>query len=124
MFGKEAFTEGLKELGYIPEDLGANRVGFKYKIGAGRFKDSEVMIGIEVPPDFSITCPTGPHIKPRLIPINTNGAANDRAAESPFGADWEYLSRPFADPQQAGWGRTKRTVKSYLWHVKRVLETL
>jgi|ERR1017187_1373410 hypothetical protein len=124
MFGKEAFNAGLKELGYEAEDGGENRTVFKYVIGAGRFKDQTIKVGIEVPTDFNVTCPTGPHISPRLIPINTGALGNDRAAESPnFGPEWQYLSRPFVD-QQEGWGRTTRDVKAYLRHVKRIFETL
>lgn len=122
-FGKEAFSEGLRQLGYNPEDLGGNRLAFEYTIGAGRFKDMAITIGIEVPPDFNVTCPTGPHTLPRLIPINTGASGNDRAAESPFGPEWQYLSRPFVD-QQAGWNRTSRDVKAYLRHIRRILETL
>jgi hypothetical protein len=124
MFGKQAFIEGLKALGHEPEDKGDNRVAFKYRIAAGRYADREITIGIEVPTDFNVTCPTGPHISPRLIPINPSGTANDRSADSPaFGQEWQYLSRPFVD-QQAGWNRTCRDVKAYLRHVKRILETL
>src|SRR5580704_1763426 len=83
MFGKEAFKVGLEELGHTVEDRGENRLAFKYRIGGGRFKDREISIGVEVPPDFNVTCPTGPHLSPRLIPINPNGAGNDRATESP-----------------------------------------
>lgn len=124
MAGKEAFSEGLKQLGYAPEDPGNNRLAFAYTIGSGRFKDKIIKVGIEVPLDFNVTCPTGPHISPRLIPINTGGAGNDRAADSPFGAEWQYLSRPFADQRQEGWHRTNRDVKAYLRHIKRILETL
>jgi len=124
MFGKGAFTEGLQQLGYVVEDRGDNRLAFKYQIAAGRFKDTEIVVGVEVPTDFDVTCPTGPHISPRLIPINPNGTGNDRAVESPnFGPEWEYLSRPFGDRQE-GWSRTKRDVKSYLRHIKRIVETL
>ncbi len=125
MRGKEAFVEGLKQLGYEPEDRGDNRLAFRYTITAGRFKGQTVLVGIEVPADFNVTCPTGPHISPRLIPQNPSGTGNDRAADSPnFGQDWQYLSRPFSDPQQLGWGRTTKDVKAYLRHVKRILETL
>jgi hypothetical protein len=124
MFGKDAFKEGLKQLGYDPEDRGDNRLAFKHPIAAGRFQGQTILVGIEVPSDFNVTCPTGPHISPRLIPINPSGVGNDRAAESPnFGADWEYLSRPFRD-QREGWNRTSRDVKAYLRHVKYILETL
>ena len=124
MFGKEAFKVGLEELGHTVEDRGDSRVSFKYRIGAGRFKDREVSIGVEVPPDFNVTCPTGPHLSPRLILINPSGAGNDRAMESPnFGPEWEYLSRPFGE-QQLGWGRTSRDVRAYLRHIKRIVEML
>jgi hypothetical protein len=123
MFGKQPFIDGLKQLGYGPDDRGDSRVGFSYAIGAGRFQGKVITVGIEVPADFNVTCPTGPHISPRLIPINTGAPGNDRAAESPFGPEWQYLSRPFVD-QAEGWNRTTRDVKAYLKHVKRILETL
>jgi hypothetical protein len=124
MFGTEAFSAGLKELGYEAEVGDENRISFPYVIGAGRFKDQSIKVGLEVPADFNVTCPTGPHISPRLIPINPSGAGNDRAADSPkFGPEWQYLSRPFVD-QQEGWNRTPRNIKAYLRHVKRILETL
>src|SRR5690348_15666271 len=100
MFGKDLFIKELQELGYKPEDRGNNRISFEYTIRDGRFKDRTVTLGIEVPPDFNVTCPTGPHVSPRLIPLSPNGTANDRAVESPnFGSDWQYLSRPFRDQQ-------------------------
>jgi hypothetical protein len=123
MFGKQVFVDGLKQLGYAPEELGENRISFSYTIGAGRFEGRAISVGVDVPADFNVTCPTGPHISPHLIPMNPNGAANDRAATSNFGPEWQYLSRPFVDAK-AGWDRTSREVKAYLWHVKRILETL
>jgi hypothetical protein len=123
VFGKEAFAAGLNELGYVPEDLESNRVAFAYTIPVGRFKDQVITVGIEVPPDFSATCPTGPHIKPQLIPLNPNGGPEDRAAASPFGADWQYFSRPFVE-QGEGWNRTTKDVKAYLRHLRRVFEAL
>lgn len=123
IFGKEAFAAGLKELGYVPEDLDNNRIAFSYTVPAGRFKGQVIKIGLEVPPDFQATCPTGPHISPRLIPINPNGGPSDRAADSSFGGDWEYLSRPFVEGAD-GWNRTTKDVKAYLRHIQRVLEIL
>lgn len=123
MFGKDAFIHGLHELGYTAEDLGTNRVAIQYTIKDGRFKDRAIKVGIEVPADFNVTCPTGPHISPCLIPMNPQGAGNDRAAASPFGSEWQYLSRPFRDQQQ-GWNRTSRDVKAYLHHVRQILDTL
>ena len=123
IFGKEAFAAGLMELGYQPEDLGENRLAFNYTIRTGRFDGQVIKVGVEVPPDFHVTCPTGPHVSPRLIPINPNGGPHDRAADSGFGGDWQYLSRPFVDGAN-GWNRTTKDVKAYLRHVQRVLEIL
>jgi hypothetical protein len=123
VFGKEAFSAGLKELGYAPEELGDNRLAFSYTVSAGRFKGQNIRIGLEIPPDFHATCPTGPHISPRLIPINPNGGPENRAADSPFGPDWQYLSRPFVEGSD-GWNRTTKDVKAYLRHIQRLLEAL
>lgn len=119
--GTEKFNEGLKDLGYEVEEKGNNRIAINYSITNGRFKDKKIKLGFEIPPDFEVTPPSGPHISPRLLPINPNGAThNDRAAESPnFGSEWEYLSRPFQN-----WAKTKRSVKEYMRHVKHLLETL
>jgi hypothetical protein len=124
MFGKESFNAGLKELGYEVEDRGENRIAFPYVIGAGRFNGQTIKVGLEIPTDFNVTCPTGPHISPRLIPINTGAMGNERAVESAnFGPEWQYMSRPFGEQQQ-GWNRTNKSVKAYLRHIKRILETL
>jgi len=53
MFGKEAFIQGLKELGYAAESLDGNRIAFQYTIKGGRFKDQPIKVGIEVPADFN-----------------------------------------------------------------------
>ncbi len=124
MFGKDAFIAGLKASGSVPEDLGDNRVAFPYTIRDGRFKEKTIKIGVEVPTDFPVTCPSGPHISPRLIPLNPNGQGNDRATESAqFGTDWQYLSRPFVDNAE-GWNRTSKDVNAYLRHLKRIMEEL
>lgn len=123
MFGKDAFIQGLRELGIEAHDLGSNRICFPFTINDGRFKDRAISLGLEVPADFNVTCPTGLHIRPGLIPMNPGGGGNDRATPSPFGAEWQYLSRPFRD-QQNGWNRTSRNVKAYLRHARNVLDTL
>lgn len=122
-FGKEAFQQGLRELGVDFVDRPGNQLSFEYTIRDGRFKDQLIEVGLEVPSDFPATPPTGPHIKPRLIPISS-AQDNSRAAESgPFGAEWQYLSRPFGESQQ-GWPRTARDVRTYLRHVARIFESL
>lgn len=122
--GKDLFIDELKQLGCHPEDKGDNRVAFAHVIAEGNFATRTITVGVDVPPDFPVTPPTGPHILPRLIPMNPSGAGNDRSADSPqFGSDWQYLSRPFRDAQN-GWNRTTRNVKAYLRHVRYILNTL
>jgi hypothetical protein len=126
--GRELFIEGLKQLDLVPEERGDKGVVFSYTIKAGRFAGQTVTVGIEVPPDFNVVPPSGPHISPRLIPEKTDGAGNDRAAPSPAfdkpgETAWQYLSRPFVDGA-AGWNRTTRDVKAYFHHIKRILESL
>ncbi len=120
--GKELFIEGLKALEYSPEILSDNKVSFDYEIQDGNFKGTKIKLGFEIPPDFNSTCPTGPHINPRLIPLNPSGTGNDRAVESPqFGDNWQYLSRPYP---ANGWPRTNKSVYRYLHFIKNILETL
>jgi len=122
--GKDDFVSGLKGMGSEARDLGENRVAIEnYVIKSGRFNGRIVTVGIEIPPDFPVTPPTGPHITPCLLPINPNGATHtDRTAPSPsFGAEWQYLSRPFPN---GSWPKTKRTVPVYMSFIRQLLETL
>jgi len=118
--GKQKFKKGLEELGYKISDIDENRLSIKHKITDGRFKNQEIEVGFEVPADFELNPPTGPHIKPRLLPIRPDGPDhNTRAHESEnFGTEWEYLSRPIPN-----WP-AKRTVKSYLKYIIHLLNTL
>lgn len=74
-----------------------NFVCFKYKIPHGRFKGQEIEIALQAP-QFPNLPPSGPYIKPHLLPISGGGGSH------PFGgihdrkkptADFQYWSRPF-----------------------------
>ena len=124
MNGKEKFIDELKQLNFNPESKDGNRVAFNYSIKDGRFKDQAIQIGLEIPQDYPVNPPPGPHITPALIPVNGTSTDNAKAVTSPaFGNDWLYLSRPFRD-NQAGWNRTHRDARSYLKHIKNILDTL
>jgi hypothetical protein len=116
--GRDKFTAGLEELGLQPETRDENKVIVPYVVGEGRFAGQQIKVGFEVPADFEITPPGGLHISPRLIPINTSPEDHSRAAESPFGPEWEYLSRPYTQ-----WA-FKRTVKRYIEYVAHLINTL
>jgi len=116
--GKMEFDKQLRELGFAVDEQPNDRISFTYIVGHGRFEGREVRLGFHVPPDFPRTPPSGPHISPRLLPLNPNAAAHpDRVHESDFGQDWEYLSRPY----QAWTG--KRTVAQYLAYIEKLLAT-
>ena len=119
--GKEKFTSGLRELGYEPQDSGNDRVIIDYTIQDGKFSGQKIKLGFEIPVNFEIEPPHGPHLSPRLVPTINPSSQNhsERIHESPFGVDWEHLSRPYPN-----WPKTDRSVRVYMMHIKRLLETL
>jgi len=116
---KKKFEDGLTELGYSVLLDEENRPHILHTIKIGRFKGYKVKIGFEIPADFELTPPSGPHISPKLIPIRPDGPDHTtRAHPSSFGDEWEYLSRPISN-----WAE-KRTVKRYMKYVIHLLDTL
>jgi hypothetical protein len=116
--GRDKFKEGLEALSYKVELKDGDKIVIPFTIAEGRFAGQQIKLGIQVPADFEMTPPGGIHISPRLIPINTGAADHKRAADSPFGTEWEYLSRPYTQ-----WP-LKRTVKRYMEYVSYLLNTL
>lgn len=117
--GRDEFERQLRELGYEPELLQGNRLAIAYAIPSGNFAGRSVKLGFAVPPTFSREPPSGPHVSPRLKPNNGANSHPERVADSEFGSDWMYLSRPY----NGGW-TSKRGVAGYLAYVFHVLETL
>jgi hypothetical protein len=119
MEGIQEFEGQLRLLGIEPKPLGPNRLGFPFEVPAGRFAGRQIEIGFEVPAAFPREPPSGPHLRPRLLPLNPGAAAHpDRSHQSPFGTDWEYWSRPFSD-----WSRSRKTVSDYLAFVRHLFAT-
>lgn len=117
--GKAEFVQQVAELGYKVEDFGNDRVWFIYKVPVGKFKGQDIKLGFQVPLDFPVTPPSGPHISPRLLPLNSAVPKHpERAAESSFGDQWEYWSRPFQE-----WPKTNRTAKDYMRYMRHLFET-
>jgi len=114
------FVQALRNLGYEVDDLGNNRVAFKYLIPVGKFLGQEINLGFEVPGDFSLSPPGGPHMSPHLLPINAVAGTHPNCGvhQSPFGQSWQYWSRPFPE-----WPKTDRTVRTYMAHIKHLFDT-
>lgn len=117
-----AYSDFVRQLGDLRlpfTDRGSNRVEVPYVVPIGRFKGTSITLGFEVPGDFPNSPPGGPHIKPRLLPLNPGASGHPgRVAESPFGPDWEYWSRPYE-----GWAGSDHSVRSYMAHVRRLFVT-
>lgn len=116
--GRDKFKAGLEELGYIVEEKDSDKLIINYVIKEGRFDQRQIQLGIAVPADFEMTPPGGIHVSPHIIEKNPQAQDHSKAADSPFGAGWIYLSRPFNQ-----WP-LKRTVKRYMEYVAYLLNTL
>ena len=115
------FITQLQSLGYQIEELGGNRLCFCYVIPVGKFMGQEICLGFLVGDDFPVTPPSGPHVSPRLLPLNTTSKSHPDGGihdSKDFGPDWEYWSRPFPK-----WAGTDRTVKTYMGHIRRLFDT-
>lgn len=117
---RQDFIDQLQKLSYTVEDLGENRLAFLYTIPVGKFLGQQIKLGFVVGDDFPMNPPSGPHLTPRLLPINTGSNVHPAGGvhPSPFGEHWEYWSRPFT-----GWANTDHSVRTYLAHIKRLFET-
>ncbi len=119
--GKQIFIEQLRAMGFEVSDLGDDKIAFPYTIPVGRFRDQQITLGFKIGPDFPISPPSGPHIKPRLLPLHPRNDLPHPCGgvhESPFGADWEYWSRPFP-----GWPTTDRSAAAYMPHIRHLMDT-
>lgn len=120
MAAKE-FIDGLRALRYDVTERDANRVTFLYPVEVGKFAGQIVTIGYDVPGDFPLNAPGGPHVSPKLLPVTGGGGSHPSGAvhESPgFGPDFEYWSRPMHH-----WANTKRRVTDVLAYLHRLFET-
>lgn len=117
--GRDEFARQLRQLGIEPELRDASRLVFPFPVDIGRFVGMAARVGLDVPGEFPRNPPGGPHVSPRFIAehgATPGGAAGLHA--SPFGADFEYWSRPYS-----GWGRDGHDVKAYLAHLRRLFHT-
>lgn len=119
---QQDFIDQLNALGFTPhEQTGSNKAQFEYTVPIGKFVGQKILLGFLVPDDFPANPPSGPHISPRLLPINTQPNTPHPAGgvhESDFGRDWEYWSRPIHN-----WANTDHTVRTYMAHIRHLFET-
>jgi hypothetical protein len=119
--GLAVFTSGLEALGYHPEILNPaqRRIALDYTVETGKHAGKTFKIGLDVPSDFPLTPPSGPHVHAVLHPIGVSGShPTANISDSPFGSGWQYWSRPFA-----GWTTSKKTVATYMAHIWRLWDS-
>lgn len=119
--GVTEILKDLRDLGLEPTDRGDGKVSFPYVVPVGKFQGEKIELGIKFNPDFPLSPPGGPHVKPMLLPLNNaQGIPHPSGAihKSEFGDEWEYWSRPFPD-----WPNSGRTVRAYMAHVRGLFAT-
>lgn len=86
----------LIEAGFETTRYSNGFVSFRYEIPVGRFSGQIVEIALDAP-NFPLIPPSGPYIKPFILPINANGGQHplcgihDRSIPT---AEFQYWSRP------------------------------
>lgn len=118
----EDFATQLQQEGIAASNLDNGIVTFRFVVPVGPRCGEEIQIGFQVPPDFPMSPPSGPHVSPRILPIHPDQSVGHPIGgvhESPIGPDWEYWSRPFPD-----WPNTDRNARAYMAHVRHLFATL
>lgn len=125
LVGAALFADQLRQAGMEVVELPDHHIQIPaYRVEVGKFEGLEVDIGIVVPADFSLSPPSGPHIR-KLI--HENRSDGDHPAghihssvdhSKHFGAGWQYWSRPHPN-----WSSGARNALRYMEHVRALWET-
>ena len=121
---KSDFLSQLQVMGYTVQELAIaphTYWVFDYEIPLGKFRGRIVQVGLLASDSFPMDPPPGPHFNPHLLPVTNQGGVHPLGGihNSPLGQVWQYWSRPFT-----GWSKTDRTVKTYIAHLKNLLDTV
>jgi hypothetical protein len=123
------FIQELRALGYevddspVPQLQDTTVVRFSFRIPLGTSAGEDITLGFIVPPDYPMTCPSGPYMSPHVIPLNTStteppyGGISD--ASGNFGQGWQYWSRPYN-----GWAQGGRDARAYMHHIKHLFHLI
>jgi hypothetical protein len=104
--GLIAALTGLGLSATLTSASGTEFAVFPYTIEVGSHAGQNVHIGLQVPGDWPITPPPGPHMSPPL------GHPDGNVHASPLGTDWEYWSRPAQN-----WP-ADRSARAYMRHLR------
>lgn len=79
---------------------------FSYAVEVGSRAGQQLRIGLQIPGDWPLSPPPGPHVSPRM------GHPHGAVSASPLGDGWEYWSRPAQN-----WA-ADRSMRAYLRHLR------
>ena len=117
------FIDGLRALGHDPREREPNIAEFDYIVELGRCQGESVRVAFGVPPDFPLSCPSGPMVSPALLPLHPSqdvGHPYGGVHPAPqLGDEWQYWSRPYSD-----WASSDRSVRAYMAHIRHLFATL
>jgi hypothetical protein len=103
--GAAGFLAALAARGYAVVRQNEFAV-FPYTVEVGSRAGQQIRVGLQIPGDWPLSPPSGPHVSPRL------GHPHDAVNPSPLGLDWEYWSRPAQN-----WA-ANRSMRAYLRHLR------
>lgn len=109
--GAAGFLAALADRGY-QATMQDQFVVFPYVVEVGSRAGQQFTIGLQVPADWPLSPPPGPHIRPRI------GHPHGAVSGSALGDDWEYWSRPAQN-----WA-ADRSVRAYLRHLRTLFSQL
>lgn len=109
--GVAGFLAALAAHGYQATTQG-QFVVFAYVVEVGSRAGEHFTIGLQVPGDWPLSPPPGPHVRPRT------GHPHGAVSRSDLGDDWEYWSRPAPN-----WS-TDRGTRAYLRHLRTLFSQL
>lgn len=112
MTGATEFARQAHALGLLAVRQDGHRVFFTLEVPDGEYAGQAREICAEVPTDFPVTPPPGPHVRPATV--HPAGAVH----ASPVGSDWLYWSRPV--PNWAG----DRSVRAWTRHIRSLFAQL
>ena len=105
--GAAGFLAALAACGYTAVEQEGIAV-FDYTVEVGTLAGQQIRLGLQIPGDWPLSPPPGPHVSPRL------GHPGGAVGDSPLGDDWEYWSRP------ANLWPADRSMRAYLRHLRKL----
>jgi len=119
--GLNELERQLSVLGYSSTIIDNRFVVFNFKVPTGRFKDKEIEIALEAP-QFPLNPPSGPYIKPHIMPITGGGGEHPNGGIHQMNlptSEFQYWSRPFQN-----WNNSEKNAKEYLSFIRTLFDFL